>query len=269
MYYFNVISAGAGPNRAGPNKSTNVNGSFSPHNSREGDKRSDGNEPEPAPMVVHNISISVTDTDSPAGVRRRVHLRSLSDVTPAARAPVQRARSHSERPRASPAPSPARSLALSPAPSPLRAAVTRSERSSPDASLRESRPVGSGGDPWRKMSEVDLKSAGRARADPWVKSASLRPGEAARRRARGRLERAAPVCEACGRSACDCWRARCTCSPRAARLAPRPPHPAHPARAHSDDETRPRRLYKSASQAICSSTEERPKPADPLLETTC
>ncbi|CAG4977786.1 unnamed protein product [Parnassius apollo] len=250
---------------AGPNKSTNVNGSLSPHNSREGDKRSDSNEPESQPRVVHNISISVTDADSPAGVRRRVHLRSLSDVTPASRTPVQRARSHSERPRASPAPSPARSLALSPTPSPLRAAVTRSERSSPDASLREARPVG--GDPWRKMSEVDLKSAGRARADPWVKSASLRPGDAARRRARGRLERAAPVCE--GVRPLGLRVLARALHVLAARHPPGAARPTPPQRAHSDDETRPRRLYKSASQAICSSTEERAKPADPLLETTC
>ncbi|CAH2050729.1 unnamed protein product, partial [Iphiclides podalirius] len=93
---------------------------------------------------------------------------------------------------------------------------------------------------------------------------------------RGRLERAAAVCEACGRGGCECWRAsaaQCTCSPRGgSRLAAGPR--AGPVRAHSDDEARPRRLYKSASQrAICAPPEERPKPqakpADPLLETTC
>ncbi|KPI95049.1 Abhydrolase domain-containing protein FAM108C1 [Papilio xuthus] len=278
--------AGAGPSRAGPNKSS-ANGPASPHTSRDCDKRADPElaaPPPPAPAarsprLAHNISISVTDTDSPAGVRRRIHLRSLSDVTPASREPAPRARSHSERPRASPlssrapspcpAPSPARSLALSPtpspAPSPLRP-VARSERSSPDATLRV-RPVL--GDPWRKMSEVDLKSAERrVRGDPWVRSPSTRA------RRRGRLQRAAAVCEACGRSGCEC--ARCTCSPRAATAGALSPRVPPVLRAHSDDEARPRRLYKSSSQkAICSTTTttsmaaERAEPPDPLLETTC
>lgn len=230
------------------------------------------------------------DADSPAGVRRRIHLRSLSDVTPASRALTPRARSHSERPRALPAPSPSH-------PS------TRSARSSPDASPASPRarrapsPAAALADPWRKMSELDL----RPRAlDPWVKNARRplalsgeelpRPSPAADSEPnnsggtfkRGKLERkACVVCESCGNESCECWRprtpraarslaARCTCSPRPspARLAPRPA----PARALSDDEARPRRLYKSASQKIiCSSMESEPvkKPADPLLETTC
>ncbi|KPJ16454.1 hypothetical protein RR48_05533 [Papilio machaon] len=118
------------------------------------------------------------------------------------------------------------------------------------------------------MSEVDLKSAERrVRGDPWVRSPSTRA------RRRGRLQRAAAVCEACGRSGCECARApRCTCSPRAAAaLSPRGPPVL---RAHSDDEARPRRLYKSSSQkAICTSTSpaaaERAEAPDPLLETTC
>ncbi|CAG4954383.1 unnamed protein product [Colias eurytheme] len=310
--------------RAGPNKNS-VNGSSSSHNL---DKNVDNNEAvaetRSPRTIAHNISINVTDADSPVGVRRRIHLRSLSDVTPAGRSPGARARSHSDRPRAEPAPSAAVSLAPSPAPSPsprvppasprnlvtaLYPRVVRSERSSPDASLHtlvdDARPrtdaLTVSNDPWRKMSEVDLKSAGRrmgaaTRAsldsphavDPWVRNPASRAGSRDElsaagagaadaggrlRGRRGKLERAAAVvCEACGGAGCECRRAQCTCPPRRsprpspARLAPRAP-----LRAHSDDEERPRRLYKSASQKIiCSSVEREPTAtADPLLETTC
>ncbi|XP_072942098.1 uncharacterized protein, partial [Epargyreus clarus] len=320
--------AGAGPSRAGPIKNNaNLNGSTSPHNyDKTVDNKEIGSNDSRSPKpVVHNISINVTDADSPVGVRRRIHLRSLSDVTPASRSLAPRARSHSERPRASAAPSPALSLAPSPAhpaaPAPPRHA--RSERSSPDAALhaladdaapraaRTARAARSAlsvlGDPWRKMSEADLDAAARRpppspRAsfdaprglDPWVmntRSASRddvaapaaldrepRPG----RGRRGKLERrAAVVCETCGNSSCECWRPhspaapRCTCearSPRPARPSPARLAPRTPVRAHSDDEDRPRRLYKSASQkVVCASMdgESVKKIADPLLETTC
>ncbi|CAH0727511.1 unnamed protein product, partial [Brenthis ino] len=196
----------------------------------------------PAPAPLSAPAISVTDADSPAGARRRVHLRSLSDVTPAARSPATRARSHSERPRVSPTPSPSPSPRRPPAPHALRPRAVRSERSSPDASLHALADA----DPWRKMSEAELRpSPGRARSsleapDPWVRKG----------RRRGRLERAAGV--ACG----ECARG-CTCSP--ARAPARPP-----LRAHSHDEGRPRRLHKSASQRLLSVDAP-----DPLLETTC
>ncbi|CAG9581664.1 unnamed protein product [Danaus chrysippus] len=179
-----VSLAGAGPSRAGPEK--HVTKIDAPAASEDGPRS-------PRPTVptsaAHNISISVTDADSPCVTRRRNHLRSLSDVTPAARSPVARARSHSERPRASPGPSPTPSAAPSTVPSPrrlpvppvrtphsphsprpthtsptLRPRAVRSERSSPDASLHmlsdepRSRPEL---DPWRKMSDVDLGRAGR------------------------------------------------------------------------------------------------------------
>lgn len=182
-------------------------------------------------------------------MRRRKHLRSLSDVTPASRAAPARARSHSERPP------------------PLRA--SHSARTSPDASrdrLDDPPPdarartrdrlrgdtVGVVGDPWRKMSELDLRAAGgRARpaahvspdgprpGDPWIKNRTVRPtadrapaGDAAaadaKREAtvrRGKLERkSAVVCDSCGNESCECWRPRspaCPRTPRAARsLAP-------------------------------------------------
>lgn len=145
----------------------------------------------------------MTDADSPHGVRRRIHLRSLSDVTPASRATTPRARSHSERPCASPSPSPSPSHTL--APRPERAVV--SARTSPAASrerlnlaapatgpstprLRHrTHTVSVLGDPWRKMNDLDLGSAatrprptaGQASLDatrtfdPWVKKPALRP----------------------------------------------------------------------------------------------
>ncbi|XP_049878650.1 serine/arginine repetitive matrix protein 1-like [Pectinophora gossypiella] len=379
-----VNLAGAGPSRAGPTKnSANANGSASPHIHRENDKTLDNNEarssePKSPITVAHNISINVTDTDSPAGVRRRIHLRSLSDVTPTSRAPTPRARSHSERPAPSPAPSPG--------PSPAHAALAApravcSARTSPAASRERLDDVAADrvrradrlrgdavsvlGDPWRKMSDLDLRG-GRPRRDtrddPWVKKPAARTAaDTTRERApsredvaranadpdpkrdgtfrRGKLERkAAVVCESCGNESCECWRPRspggprtpraarsltagasvagaaprCTCEARSPRpsacearsprpspsearsprpspceaRSPRPspcearsprPSPARlaprqPVRALSDDEGRPRRLYKSASQKIiCTSMENESvkKAADPLLETTC
>ncbi|XP_045772487.1 ESX-1 secretion-associated protein EspK-like [Maniola jurtina] len=277
--------AGAGPSRAGPEKNcVNLDGAAGQHDadaSAPTDAGGPGDARSPR-ALAHNISINVTDADSPPGVRRRIHLRSLSDVTPAARSPVARARSHSERPRASPAPSPAASPAPSPrrppaglTPAPLPRAV-RSERSSPDASLHALADEARGRpelDPWRKMSELDLGRAGRqARAalDPWVRKPARRAasrdsvGDGARVR-RGRLERAGGVCDACGGAPCECWRSACTCSPRAspARLQPR-----GPPRAHSHDEGRPRRLYKSSSQRALA-VPRAPDAPDPLLETTC
>ncbi|KAI5644975.1 serine aminopeptidase, s33 domain-containing protein [Phthorimaea operculella] len=325
-----------------------------PHVHKEDIDSKDKAEPA-SPPAAHNISINVTDADSPCGVRRRAHLRSLSDVTPAARSTATRARSHSERPRASPAPSPCpsplhpASARASPAPglAPLAPSprAVRSARASPeptrdpfdepaDAPPRPRRgnrfrsdTVTVLGDPWRKMSDVDLRGGGaRAQAsldsaragDPWVKNAPDRAASRSRddltRTAsesepkrdgtfrRGKLERkAAIVCESCGNESCECWRprspgnprtprravagtgagvaavgARCTCEaggggrsprPSPARLAPR-----QPVRAMSDDERKPRRLYKSSSQKmICTSMDNDnvKKPADPLLETTC
>lgn len=224
-------------------------------------------------------------------------------MTPASRALAARARSHSERPRASPAPSPA----PSPARAPLAPPRARSERSSPVASLLalDAPPTPSAsapptppvlGNPWRKMSELDLdareRAARRSSLDPWVRNSSLRPPAPARDDAasepetgrardakRGKLERAAPVCESCGGAGCECWRGAgagavargsslCTCerSPRAspARLG------ARAGRALSDDDERARR-YASASRLACASVDgDCPKkPADPLLETTC
>lgn len=253
----------------------------------------------------------MTDADSPTCVRRRIHLRSLSDVTPASRALAARARSHSERPRASPQPSPARA--------PLAPPRARSERSSPVASLlaldAPTAPAAPSapptpphaapvlGNPWRKMSEhdLDLRSRPSPRShDPWVRNSSLRPlardetggvssePETGRGREgagvkRGKLERKAAVCESCGGASCECWRAEaagartargsslCTCE-RSPRVSPARLLPRVPARALSDDEERPRRLYKSASQrVVCASIDgDVPrKAADPLLETTC
>lgn len=314
---------------------------MSPHNYKENNK-TDNNETgsvDLKPSIAHNISINVTDTDSPTCVRRRIHLRSLSDVTPASRTHTLRARSHSERPRASPAPSPARAVPPSPAavvptatPAVLLPRIVRSERSSPDASslalddanesrLRSRDRSGSDavsvlGNPWRKMSEVDLnaagsrgRSAGRGALDPWVRNPTLRPDKSCDRPAsredvgravsdseqkrevpafkRGKLERRSPVvCETCGNESCECWRtgwarqaraarslgAQCTCEARSPRPSPARLRPRAPPRALSDDEDRPRRLYKSASQKIiCSSVDgdRGKKLADPLLETTC
>lgn len=335
--------AGAGPSRAGPNKnSANANGSVSPHNYKENNK-TDNNEigsTELKPSVVHNISINVTDTDSPTCVRRRIHLRSLSDVTPASRTHTPRARSHSERPRASPAPSPSHApqspatvlAAPATAPAVLLPRIVRSERSSPDASslalddgtetrLRSRDRSGSDavsvlGNPWRKMSDVDLnasgsrsRSTGRGALDPWVRNPTLRPdknsdvpksredvtravSDSEQKRdvptfKRGKLERRSPVvCETCGNESCECWRtgwarharaarslgAQCTCDGRSPRPSPARLRPRAPPRTLSDDEDRPRRLYKSASQKmICTSIDgDRVKKlADPLLETTC
>ncbi|CAH4031339.1 unnamed protein product [Pieris brassicae] len=307
MYGIETQLAGAGPSRAGPIKKSTIGSSSTQHLDKNIDNQelsaTSANSPR---SIAHNISINVTDIDSPAGVRRRIHLRSLSDVTPAGRSPGARPRSHSERPHISPGPSPAVSIAPSPSPriappSPhlvtaLYPRVVRSERSSPDASLHalvdDPRPKPNVltvvNDPWRKMSEVDLKSAGRRRrptaraslesrstVDPWVRNPASRTGSRDELRARrGKLERSAAVaCESCGSGACEWWAARaagdCTCASLSpARLAPRPPPP----RALSDDESRPRRLFKSASQKIICSSLERDTTAptaDPLLETTC
>ncbi|CAH2102234.1 unnamed protein product [Euphydryas editha] len=286
--------AGAGPCRAGPEKNVlnSLDGSASPR----APNRSADEDGSRSPRPVHNISINVTDADSPVGVRRRLHLRSLSDVTPAGRSPAPRARSHSDRPRVSPAPSAtlsaAPSAAPSPAPSPRRPPApsspvaphalvpraVRSERSSPDASLHalaDEARVRPEADPWRKMSDVDLGRSGRpaARAsldaphalDPWVRKPTRRAASRdsvgatpeARPR-RGRLERAAGVvCESCGAAACECRRAgACTCSPRP---SPARLSPRPPLRAHSYDEGRPRRAPEPPAG-------EAP---DPLLETTC
>lgn len=148
----------------------------------------------------------MTDADSPPGVRRRIHLRSLSDVTPASCATTPRARSHSERPRVLPSPSPSPSHTL--APRPERAVV--SARTSPAVSrerLDFAAPLAPAtgpstprlrhrtqtvtvlGDPWRKMNDPDLggattrsrPAAGQASLDatrgfdPWVKKPALRP----------------------------------------------------------------------------------------------
>ncbi|CAG9136777.1 unnamed protein product [Plutella xylostella] len=163
----------------------------------------------------HNISINITEVESPAGVRRRAHLRSLSDVTPAPpRSP--RARSHSERP-------------APPASPPPRAARPRL-RSDTLTIL---------GDPWRKMSDSEVRAPRPARSvdDPWVKSSTLGGAR------RGKLERRSPVvCDACGHESCECWRPRtprldelrgaaaaavgaggeavCTCPPRSPRPSP-------------------------------------------------
>ncbi|CAG9796412.1 unnamed protein product [Diatraea saccharalis] len=207
-----------------------------------------------------NISINVTAADSPVCVRRRIHLRSLSDVTPASRTLAPRARSHSERPRTTPQPSPAHVP-----PAPPRA---RSERSSPAASTLALDAPPLLGDPWRKMSDRELTAA-RSALDPWVKKTAREQSAAEAPPRRGKLERAAPVCETCGPTAAECACRRCTCErsprPSPARLQP----PRQPARAHSDDEERPRRLYKSASQRAVTSVDAEPKTADPLLETTC
>lgn len=232
--------------------------------------------------MTHNISINITEVDSPAVVRRRVHLRSLSDVTPAARAHVVRARSHSD--RTSPRPAP-RSPPRSPRSPPRRA--VRSERSSPNLSAaapRSPRPraaLSVLGDPWRKMSDADPKSDKRDRLsfdgtsrsdDPWIKnSSSHRTGEPSQRSGknfvktdvkrdsasfkRGKLERKSAVaCEASGRESSESWPV-CTCPmPRA------PPD--------RDDAA----LYKSVSQKNIFSidkSESAKRAPDPLLETTC
>ncbi|VVC95165.1 unnamed protein product [Leptidea sinapis] len=275
-----VSQAGAGPSRAGPKKNS-LNGSSSPHNvDRIVDGKDTAKELRSPRPITHNISINITDTDSPVGVRRRIHLRSLSDVTPAGRSPGARARSHSEKPRASPSSSPSpRAVPSSPhslAPS-QHPRVVRSERSSPDASLNalsdeprlRTEALTVINDPWRKMSEVDLKTASRSMrhntrasldsskaSDPWVRNPTSRGASrdnvSTSGRRRGKLERSSAVtCEACGvtGAACECWRPPCTCGPAPSRLSPRPP-----VRAHSDDEERPRRLYKTASQKnICTS----------------
>ncbi|CAB3241038.1 unnamed protein product [Arctia plantaginis] len=296
--------------------------------------------------ITHNISINVTDTDSPTCVRRRIHLRSLSDVTPASLTHTPRARSQSERPRASPSPSRAalRSPAKAPTLSPLFVSTpgaprfVRSERSSPDASMVAlddtfaSSDVGIArrfggrdrsssdafsvlGNPWQKMSEVDLNTAagrgrtgGRGGLDPWVRNSTMRSATSCERPAsrddanrtnsdseqkrevptfkRGKLERKSPVaCESCGNESCECWRAQwarqaraarslgaqCTCDARSPRRSPARLRPRVASRALSDDEERPRRLYKSASQKTIgiSIDGDRVKKGDPLLETTC
>lgn len=197
-------------------------------------------------------------------------MRSYSDVTPACRVLTPRARSHSERPRVlspsraappSPPASPAPADPTSPTPYVLRPRIVRSERSSPDASslalndgaeprLRSRDRSGSDavsvlGNPWRKMSEVDLNAAGsRGRAtgrgalDPWVRkpqrsdkksdlpSSREDVGRAAsdseqKREVpfkRGKLERRSPVvCETCGNESCECWRTGWARQARAAR----------------------------------------------------
>ncbi|XP_037302693.1 dapper homolog 3-like, partial [Manduca sexta] len=264
----------AQPGRPQQNNANNGNGS------PQRDLAADADTPAPAAPAApaHNISINVTDTDSPDGARRRIHLRSLSDVTPASRAHTPRARSHSERPRASPAPSPARPRAA------LAPRQARSERSSPDASplalddgrRARDRAASALADPWRKMSELDLAAA-RSTRDPWVRFPPPRADdppavEPERRRdpRRPRLERRSPVsCDTCGSESCECW--RCTCEPRSARVSPARLAARGAVRALSDEEERPRRLYKSSSQRlVCSATEpDRARPADPLLETTC
>ncbi|GBP84826.1 hypothetical protein EVAR_32725_1 [Eumeta japonica] len=255
--------------------------------------------------VVHNISINVTDTDSPAGVRRRIHLRSLSDVTPAGRAvsPRTRARAFSERPHHSSPPASPSAGHLSPhreistltsilAKCETSASVrnvrkVHSERSSPNLSLvsvecarsdtetakHSPRPRNANrfrsdtvtilGDPWRKMSEFDLKTdCRRSRTpthppldradsdDPWVKSCTLQlPSARSTPRdnddgvvkkpsgsnsdikqeivsfKRGKLERNSPVvCDSCGNESCECWRPRSPCCPgRGGVRAPRTP----------------------------------------------
>ncbi|KAJ0182357.1 hypothetical protein K1T71_001726 [Dendrolimus kikuchii] len=205
-----VEGAGQIPQGDDQNPASTLSSGTSTASPREPHHRSEGDADErDRGTLAHNISISVTDTDSPVGVRRRIHLRSLSDVTPTSRAQTPRARSHSERPRESPAPSPTPSPSPSPSrPPPLAVALfpraVRSERSSPDASMvgldgagdtkarLRSRFGGDNGtalgDPWRKMSEADLNVAGgrsrisaRAALDPWIKIPSVR-SEAGRER---------------------------------------------------------------------------------------
>uniref|UniRef100_A0A2A4K4M8 Uncharacterized protein n=1 Tax=Heliothis virescens TaxID=7102 RepID=A0A2A4K4M8_HELVI len=153
------------------------------------------------------------------------------------------------------------------------------------------------------------RNAGRGALDPWVRNPTLRPNKSVDQPAsredvaraasdseqkrevptvkRGKLERRSPVvCETCGNESCECWRTswarqaraarslgtQCTCDSRSPRPSPARLRPRAPPRALSDDEDRPRRLYKSASQKmICTSVDgDRVKKlADPLLETTC
>ncbi|KAJ8736147.1 hypothetical protein PYW08_006803 [Mythimna loreyi] len=276
----------------------------------------------------------------------RTETRCRADVTPACRVLTPRARSHSERPRVlSPSHAVVPSVTdtpttsdtpSSPTPTPhvLTPRIVRSERSSPDASslvlndgaesrLRSRDRSGSDavsvlGNPWRKMSDVDLnaagsrgRTAGRGALDPWVRNATQRSDKKTETPAsredvgraasdsehkrevpsfkRGKLERRSPVvCETCGNESCECWRtgwarqaraarslgAQCTCevAARSPRPSPARLRPRAPPRALSDDEDRPRRLYKSASQkVICTSIDgdRAKKLVDPLLETTC
>lgn len=192
----------------------------------------DGSNISKSPKTVkHNISINITDTDSPVCVRRRIHLRSLSDVTPTSRPHTPRARSQSAR---SPPSSPSRP-ALPPPPS-------RSERSSP---TRPDPAATILGNPWRKMSDVDLKASDRRRNsnrvsldgtpadDPWVKNSRPRTETKPRREAvvvdstsiktvsikRGKLERRSPVpCDGCGVDGCECRKPRSPGRPRTPRL---------------------------------------------------
>ncbi|CAH0405228.1 unnamed protein product [Chilo suppressalis] len=261
-----VELAGAGPSRAGPNKNSTTSRLTSGPPERRDNDRATAEQPaaEVSPRPI-NISINVTDADSPAGVRRRIHLRSLSDVTPASRTLAPRARSHSERPSTTPQPSPLHV--------PLAAPRARSERSSPAASTLALNAPPLLGDPWRKMSDREL-SAARSALDPWVKKSGREEGGVSLPQ-RGKLERTAAVCEACGASGAECACRRCTCerSPRPSPARLQPPPPRAPSRAASEDDDRvgPRRLYKSASQKVVSSvdTDVAPETADPLLETTC
>lgn len=230
-----------------------------------------------SPRVLHNISINITVAESPICVRRRIHLRSLSDVTPAAgRSPAPRARSHSD--RASPvsravSPLVARSMtptvssvtrALTPVPSPR----VRSERSSPARSPRARnanrfRSVDAStvhADPWRKMSDVDLKSVGKRRSDrsrvedPWIKNSVGRSSDSrslSLESRRGKLERRAAV--------------ECVCR--------RPGSPRCMSRPQQYTECEPIPLYRAPSKKVVCSVDieggDAAKAVDPLLETTC
>lgn len=241
--------------------------------------------------------------------------------------------SHAAAPSPTTTPPPATPPSPANTPYVWRPRVVRSERSSPDASsnalndgveprLRSRDRSGSDavsvlGNPWRKMSEVDLnagssrsRTAGRGALDPWVRNPTQRSDKKSEQLAsredvgrassdseqkrevpsfkRGKLERRSPVvCETCGNESCECWRTcwarqarpsrsmgtQCTCDAvRSPRPSPARLRPRAPSRALSDDEDRPRRLYKSASQKIIYASvdgDRVKKLADPLLETTC
>lgn len=189
----------------------------------------------------------MTAAESPGCGRRRIHLRSLSDVTGATRGGGTggggRARSLSERaarlePR-SHQPSPSASLLSVEA-----AAALRRHPSDLVAPPRDPAPVPASPrpDPWRKMS-ASLERA--TSHDPWIRNVLDKKGrnsvdlyERVKRSSwrRGKLERRAGV------------EGHCTCAepPRRALPAPPPPAPAPPPPPPPAD-ARP----------------------DPLLETTC
>ncbi|XP_030025177.1 uncharacterized protein LOC115443763 [Manduca sexta] len=125
-----------------------------------------------------------------------------------------------------------------------------------------------------RRSPVSCDTCGSESCECWRASSATAPGAstaASGATATGAVVRVRTPLRRAGASLGASCAAQCTCEPRSARVSPARLAARGAVRALSDEEERPRRLYKSSSQRlVCSATEpDRARPADPLLETTC